>query len=209
MRGKLERLILDAENLEDHPRGCGENIPTASTSAKRSGSPPRMRGKLHLMQSKKHGQRDHPRGCGENAMSKAHGGHFLGSPPRMRGKPAEPVFPSGDPGITPADAGKTPIILFASVSVKDHPRGCGENSPHASGSSLPLGSPPRMRGKRGHASGRNIVNGITPADAGKTKREMSPSSIILDHPRGCGENARHRRVVSRDAGSPPRMRGKP
>ena len=32
---------------KDHPRGCGENVPTATAVSARTGSPPRMRGKRH------------------------------------------------------------------------------------------------------------------------------------------------------------------
>ena len=91
----------------DHPRGCGENELAFGFRRDNWGSPPRMRGKLKLAVGTHNGQRitpadagktqsatadnivreDHPRGCGENVL-----------------------FPSNvvnQPGITPADAGKT------------------------------------------------------------------------------------------------------
>ena len=50
---------------------------------------------------------------------------------------------------------------------------------------------------------------ITPADAGKTRRQSRKSVTARDHPRGCGENnAIHGKRLN-VVGSPPRMRGKP
>ena len=45
----------------------------------------------------------------------------------MRGKlPDFGGFPD-EPGITPADAGKTRFYSFFIILWTDHPRGCGEN----------------------------------------------------------------------------------
>ena len=65
-----------------------------------------------------------------------------------------------------------------------------------------------MRGKP--ASGRGIVewDGITPADAGKTKTLTFTFEGREDHPRGCGENHSATKPSLRANGSPPRMRGK-
>ena len=50
---------------------------------------------------------------------------------------------------------------------------------------------------------------ITPADAGKTFRQIYSYRIGQDHPRGCGENGRNLTLEYHEVGSPPRMRGKP
>ena len=126
----------------------------------------------------------------------------------MRGKPSLVLATCSDIRITPADAGKTSGVTGRSDGSEDHPRGCGENLKARSQSWSGRGSPPRMRGKPYPRSRRLLCNGITPADAGKTFGGNTPNSLCWDHPRGCGENARHRGVVCRDAGSPPRMRGK-
>ena len=72
--------------LEDHPRGCGENITQIMYLINCQGSPPRMRGKPKSTQYKLvsyritpadagktymvkiggRNEQDHPRGCGEN-----------------------------------------------------------------------------------------------------------------------------------------------
>ena len=50
-------------------------------------------------------------------------------------------------GITPAHAGKRPLLPAASRAQQDHPRACGEKA-SAPGAATPSeGSPPRMRGK--------------------------------------------------------------
>ena len=90
--------------------------------------------------------------------------------------------------ITPADAGKTAMGDNKRMTQRDHPRGCGENATLRRPIGATRGSPPRMRGKLPSISSGNDLTRITPADAGKTARDVFRGS-------GCG-------------GSPPRMRGK-
>ena len=71
--------------------------------------------------------------------------------------------------ITPADAGKTCDLKTKEARKKDHPRGCGENILYMAHVRVQRGSPPRMRGKLLAAVATSKVNGITPADAGKTR----------------------------------------
>ena len=73
--------------------------------------------------------RDHPRGCGENFFCFEIFTVLAGSPPRMRGKHQEEITGFFEHRITPADAGKTVVVLPPKYVQKDHPRGCGENSP--------------------------------------------------------------------------------
>ena len=131
---------------------------------------------------------DHPRGCGENVRAAENFDFSAGSPPRMRGKPDCRQVRNLCDWITPADAGKTTQSLSSGRSLRDHPRGCGENR-HVQKSILQkIGSPPRMRGK------------LTANSLGK--------NAVKDHPRGCGENATARHARNSMLGSPPRMRGK-
>ena len=53
-----------------------------------------------------------------------------------------------------------------------------------------------------------MLDGITPADAGKTHKARFNRQRKRDHPRGCGENDGRGRVGIFTPGSPPRMRGK-
>ena len=66
-----------------------------------------------------------------------------------------------------------------------------------------------MRGKHGNHTTDNRYKGITPADAGKTRRAAGIIIKYEDHPRGCGENTPGGDAAFARAGSPPRMRGKP
>ena len=73
---------------------------------------------------------------------------------------------------------------------------------------MPLGSPPRMRGKRPSTPCTDQPCGITPADAGKTIQSVCAGLWYKDHPRGCGENPLWQARGTATMGSPPRMRGK-
>ena len=105
--GKTTVTALKAEREQDHPRGCGENVPPSPSETRRRGSPPRMRGKRRHDERTGASRRitpadagktnrgvkhlafcpDHPRGCGENVPVLGIAAKLLGSPPRMRGKP--------------------------------------------------------------------------------------------------------------------------
>ena len=174
----------------DHPRGCGENLNIFLKSAENLGSPPRMRGKQGYTVQRTHQYRitpadagktsgagscccgcwDHPRGCGENAGGSGATPRTRGSPPRMRGKPVHSTEIHEHYRITPADAGKTEICRINKNLSEDHPRGCGENLRGCQRTKLSDGSPPRMRGKHNQWQQRLQYRGITPADAGKTRR---------------------------------------
>ena len=99
--------------------------------------------------------------------------------PAYAGKSAvRPPLPAGGGRITPAYAGKSFVCVLLSVSIRDHPRVCGEKFDQ-----LPLeirqkGSPPRMRGKVSRGEYSEMDSGITPAYAGKRSRASGfvPSS---------------------------------
>ena len=132
----------------------------------------------------------------------------VGSPPRVRGK----EFPSGFIGsycrITPACAGKSMHTLLSTATVRDHPRVCGEKFTGCFMRSVPLGSPPRVRGKAFVQSGFGGGTRITPACAGKRSAIFAESTPAGDHPRVCGEKTALALPVLAPMGSPPRVRGK-
>ena len=66
-----------------------------------------------------------------------------------------------------------------------------------------------MRGKRGVKSGIEQVLGNIPAYAGKTWLEDTTKNAGTEHPRVCGENGVCAEVAIVEAGTSPRMRGKP
>ena len=196
-------------DLRDHPRRCGENRVGFALLSLLSGSPPQVRGKLVMFFFLFTCIWDHPRRCGENRTRTKSNQRAPGSPPRMRGKPCSVAHFLPPVRITPADAGKTSNHSLTKNASSDHPRGCGENNHVIGKRNSATGSPPRMRGKQSRRRGTAPPPGITPADAGKTAVGLIGLFVILDHPRGCGENVAQHSLSCAVAGSPPRMRGKP
>ena len=131
-----------------------------------------------------------------------------GSPPRMRGKDRRAVQGGIPAGITPAYAGKSPVVRERFLPAQDHPRVCGEKRSAGLGGRDGLGSPPRMRGKDRKDTDDAGITGITPAYAGKSPPAERSGPIRWDHPRVCGEKMDAATIQSGNAGSPPRMRGK-
>ena len=190
------------------PADAGKTKTAPPSLCRWCGSPPRMRGKLHptegtlsafritpadagktvKIHNSERKPQDHPRGCGENVCEVTTTEDVSGSPPRMRGKLYIRFFDRGGNGITPADAGKTHSGWGSPKRPEDHPRGCGENAYLHWQERHNVGSPPRMRGKRPHEPQICAFEGITPADAGKTKHAANRVNLLRDHPRGCGEN---------------------
>ena len=172
-------------------------------------SPPRMRGKVHPAHHAEQGDgitpayagksrcnlpstapwKDHPRVCGEKASPMMKPAPPLGSPPRVRGKAKKRCRSCPLTRITPAYAGKRPAASAARSAKWDHPRVCGEKGCCKFSSRNHSGSPPRMRGKDLSDNELQVLDGITPACAGREKR-------------------RDRLDYYFPQGSPPRVRGK-
>ena len=152
--------------------------------------------------------RAHPRVCGENKGSGLGKLVVRGSSPRVRGKRYARVSTEDQDRLIPACAGKTNNELHTERINRAHPRVCGENSVERIPLGCPLGSSPRVRGKRGLPRPRRMVEGLIPACAGKTPINRHTSARARAHPRVCGEN-RPCIELSRDLnGSSPRVRGK-
>ena len=111
--------------------------------------------------------------------------------------------------IIPADAGSTRIARGVTFQPQDHPRGCGEHRQRERLLLPRAGSSPRMRGARRHRRCPCVPRRIIPADAGSTDQTGQMTEGVRDHPRGCGEHARHHDHRHRRLGSSPRMRGAP
>ena len=65
-----------------------------------------------------------------------------------------------------------------------------------------------MRGTATLSCFWQLLRGITPACAGKSRSESRASQLMEDHPRVCGEKPRSGRHLRGVGGSPPRVRGK-
>ena len=65
-----------------------------------------------------------------------------------------------------------------------------------------------MRGKGFLDFSHEVLEGITPAYAGKSKSAQGPADSCEDHPRTCGEKIYSVRDNVAEQGSPPHVRGK-
>ena len=172
------------------------------------GSPPRGRGKDICRHPFAVVAVDHPRVGGEKLRFRAVPTRELGSPPRGRGKAAEPRPSLGPEGITPAWAGKSRSFWSFCTCTGDHPRVGGEKEARDYPKEQVWGSPPRGRGKDASEFAGFIVEGITPAWAGKSLGICACFPLVQDHPRVGGEKTHSMHWLSFRLGSPPRGRGK-
>ena len=118
------------------------------------------------------------------------------------------VWQCNDSRITPACAGKTPLIKDLLTKSWDHPRVCGKNYRFLVVAIHLVGSPPRVREKLTKPKAKGTGLRITPACAGKTLSESIFEVSTWDHPRVCGKNLQSSRLKCWIMGSPPRVREK-
>ena len=168
----------------------GEKSPHAACRPGWIGSPPRGRGKvftfciiLHLdgITPAWAGKRlcdtrrfspsgDHPRVGGEKIYFILRFPSVWGSPPRGRGKELSFVGFEPHTGITPAWAGKSKAEAGENACPEDHPRVGGEKDAWTPTRPNVEGSPPRGRGKGKVGDKVLLLRGITPAWAGKSRK---------------------------------------
>ena len=91
---------------------------------------------------------------------------------------------------------------------RDHPCVCGEKCVEDWHSFSRSGSPLRMRGKVRRFREAQENSRITPAYAGKRRKQSRFACLCEDHPCVCGEKSLCTRVPQSQSGSPLRMRGK-
>ena len=143
-----------------------------SSSDAEVGITPAYAGKRIYVTSGQERDRDHPRVCGEKVLLYTARKSWTGSPPRMRGKDTFCIRRTHDNRITPAYAGKRAILSAVSSTLGDHPRVCGEKGNFIGGIVNTWGSPPRMRGKGRNGQRRGAEERITPAYAGKRRKQQ-------------------------------------
>ena len=187
VRGKLVGLPVEDEHGRIIPARAGQTSPTTTSR------PPTT---------------DHPRACGANCPAGKSRGAVYGSSPRVRGKPAHRYGRNAQRRIIPARAGQTCLWRRRRHLRPDHPRACGANGVMVRVKSAPIGSSPRVRGKRQFPV--RVVDGgrIIPARAGQTLRRHPRRFRQTDHPRACGANGVDTPERAASAGSSPRVRGK-
>ncbi|KFI72988.1 hypothetical protein BMIN_0701 [Bifidobacterium minimum] len=152
---------------------------------------------------------DHPRECGANGLAWRVLDAQFGSSPRVRGKRFFFYGMSDIARIIPASAGQTHVRRVSGQNQSDHPRECGANHRLLPFMSFLRGSSPRVRGK--HVLGVALVGcvRIIPASAGQTLLSYLTPDTAQDHPRECGANVQQANEWMPEAGSSPRVRGKP
>ena len=226
--GKSTHVHCDACGGGDHPRVRGEEGKSLMFWALEWGSPPRARGRdpnFGLGRSRRRitpacagksskssitsgFSTDHPRVRGEEFSAYLLYSPAPGSPPRARGRVSlREGIPPGL-GITPACAGKSGGCMEADSGIWDHPRVRGEEGSDARLAVPMRGSPPRARGRVPSGLRHSVLQGITPACAGKRTTLYWGFGRAWDHPRVRGEeNGVTRKQLAR-LGSPPRARGR-
>ena len=125
----------------------------------------------------------------------------------MRGTPLPRLRRPCPAWIIPAHAGNTAESISSSMTIRDHPRTCGEHSNVFHHNSAKNGSSPHMRGTRDRVPVAPVVVGIIPAHAGNTVLLSMPRKLTRDHPRTCGEHLPTACVFHPLTGSSPHMRG--
>ena len=191
-----------------HPRVCGEVAVPPVTRSIQPGSPPRVRGgRIHHPGTRQPGgftpacagrsknsghsrryRRVHPRVCGEVDAFAVVAEVREGSPPRVRGGRTYVYAGHGFGGFTPACAGRSLCAVQEQIPAE--------------------GSPPRVRGGRAAAESWRVSDGFTPACAGRSKRTKHITSLIMVHPRVCGEVSVFTSIVDVSDGFTPACAGR-
>ena len=169
---------------------------------------PARAGQTNIQARRFHLFPDHPRACGANLDASSSQTARNGSSPRVRGKPGRGFDMEFEHRIIPARAGQTLTCHSQSFGVPDHPRACGANEGRGSDARIGAGSSPRVRGKPRAKTCRRLEGRIIPARAGQTLTRPSDGVEGTDHPRACGANSAVFLILSMEAGSSPRVRGK-
>ena len=148
----------------------------------------------------------HPRVCGEQASTCTLPNTGSGSSPRVRGTDLDEGFASSGFRFIPACAGNR-MKPTSSGSVPVHPRVCGEQDIHNTGTLTGDGSSPRVRGTGGSFDPSGKRWRFIPACAGNRAyvTRSGPSHSV--HPRVCGEQFIFMTCPFYSPGSSPRVRG--
>ena len=206
--GKTAANVEYVGNVWDHPRRCGENFLYADTDSLHLGSPPQVRGKRESVIPLIFALGITPAGAGKTLRFYHISMGILGSPPQVRGKQIRHSYLRLQERITPAGAGKTCYARCCTDFAWDHPRRCGENILNRILFGSTAGSPPQVRGKHAVCKALAQIERITPAGAGKTRKDENDLFCKWDHPRRCGENLTNSDLQPNMLGSPPQVRGK-
>ena len=132
----------------------------------------------------------------------------MGSSPHTRGKRHAARQDLRVVTLIPAHAGKTGVQQLQHPIARAHPRTRGENASTFSVNAFNAGSSPLTRGKHRVRMVRDLIQGLIPAHAGKTRHTARQSPPPSAHPHSREENVVLRRLSAVAAGSSPLTRGK-
>ena len=117
--------------------------------------------------------------------------YFLGTtwelPPLTRGRARIILIEVAFPGITPAYAGKSCWLAFASLACWNYPRLRGEEIDYMAYRVVSVELPPLTRGRDNITTLTRAVRGITPAYAGKSLLRFEIYRLSQNYPRLRGE----------------------
>ena len=212
-----------------YPRSCGEFGRVDPRGRRCEGLPPLVRGVRRFGVAVDHGNRltparagssrtvtqfdvcttAYPRSCGEFNIYGAMWNNFAGLPPLVRGVPVGNRSTAQAGGLTPARAGSSSRWSGRRPHKRAYPRSCGEFLVEPVFDARHAGLPPLVRGVPLRRRRRHDRNGLTPARAGSSTKQTTPSTRPRAYPRSCGEfrrSALRRRALR---GLPPLVRGVP
>ena len=150
---------------------------------------------------------DHPRSRGVYRRRLRRRLRGQGSSPLARGLPEPPDHVPLGPGIIPARAGFTAIVIVVIVVSSDHPRSRGVYRRVSPARARRAGSSPLARGLLPRPLTAIRTGGIIPARAGFTRRLRWSLWFLSDHPRSRGVYAGEFYPCAPDVGSSPLARG--
>ena len=151
---------------------------------------PAYAGNTNVNIQSRHVPKDHPRVCGKYFQDWGFNAAGLGSPPRMREIRISHVLHAAFHEDHPRVCGKySPISAQDADEPRITPAYAGNTSFETFVTSIPAGSPPRMREIQYLLVQLRANAGITPAYAGKTYVRTLRPSCFRDHPRVCGKNS--------------------
>ena len=144
--GNTGAFTRTERDFGDHPRTCGEHGTRTNINDMLKWIIPAHAGNTPFGKSGVARHRDHPRTCGEHLRYMVLDSVCGGSSPHMRGTLERRINDVHGPGIIPAHAGNTSVILVCLLMPGDHPRTCGEHAIISKQGRFYSGSSPHMRG---------------------------------------------------------------